>query len=181
MRMHFEELDEVTRQYMLREFEYEINSDNPYYSKGLSARGIEVFRDLMRQAIEEGNEQTLKTALCRAELWKPRESYVFKGVTRTRRVNVRQAAQRLALTEFNTWYVRGLAKRLMNEGVTHCQVYRAADPKWQPSECSEHENEIFAVSRVYDGHRAKYWRTAAPDAVSIPFGPGCHHTIRRNV
>ncbi|WP_419860318.1 hypothetical protein [Candidatus Palauibacter sp.] len=179
MSMDFEELDGTTRQYMMQEFECEITGDNPYYSKALSSRGREVFPELMKQAIEEGTEQTLETALDRPEFWNPTESYVRKGIPRERRVNVRQAAQRLALTEFNTWYVRGLAKRLMDEGVTHCQVYRAADPKWQPSECSEHEDKIFSVSRVYDGHRAKYWRTANSDAVSIPFGPGCHHTIRR--
>jgi hypothetical protein len=32
---------------------------------------------------------------------------------------------------------------------------------------------------VYDGHRARYWPTENPTAVSVPFGPNCHHTIRR--
>jgi hypothetical protein len=90
------------------------------------------------------------------------------------------AAERLAVTEFNTWYVRGLAKRLLDEGVTQCQVYRAALPKWEPADCTKHEGQAYPVKDVYDGHRAKYWpEPRNPNAFSIPAGPSCHHTIRR--
>jgi hypothetical protein len=103
-----------------------------------------------------------------------------KGVTRERRVNVAQATGRLCLSEFNTWYVRGLATRLLEEGVTHCQAYRAAIPKWEPGECSTHEGQIYTVQEIYDGHRRRYWpEPGDTTATSIPFGPGCHHTIRR--
>ena len=179
MAMNFEELDDTTRQYMSQEFEVEIASRNPYFGKNLSAEGRSVFPELMRKAIATGNEETLGAALNRADLWNEMETYVRNGVARDRRINVRQASERLALTEFNTWYVRGLARRLIDEEVTHCQAYRAAQPKWEPADCTAHENQIFAVQEIYEGHRARYWPVVNSTAVSIPFGPGCHHTIRR--
>ena len=179
MAMNFEELDDTTRRYMLQEFEAEIASDNPYFGRNLSAAGRAAFTELMRAAINEGNEETLGAALNRPVLWNEKETYERNGVLRERRINVRQASERLALTEFNTWYVRGFARRLLDEGETRCQAYRAAQPKWEPGDCATHENQVFSVREIYDGHRARYWPVVNESAVSIPFGPGCHHTIRR--
>lgn len=180
MGMEFEELDEITRRYMLDEFEKEQARGNPYRPKVLSEAGQSVFPNLVREAIQSGNEETLTRSLANSTYWNSTETYIRNGVTRERRVNVQQAAERLGLTEFSTWYVRGLAKRLIDEGISRCQVYRAAMPKWEPSECSVHEGKIFPVSEIYHGHRARYWpEPGNPEAMSIPFSPGCHHTIRR--
>jgi len=179
MAMNFEELDGTTRRYMLLEFEAEMAGEHPYIGSNLSVAGRAAFPELMRVAIKEGTEVTLRADLNRPGLWKGKETYERNGVFRERRINVRQASERLALTEFNTWYVRGLARRLMDEGETHCQAYRAAQPKWEPGTCTEHENQVFALQEIYDGHRARYWPVVNESALSIPFGPGCHHTIRR--
>jgi hypothetical protein len=180
MAMRFEELDDITRRYMLSEFEDEQSSGNPYRSKALSQKGLEVFPDLVREAMKSGDEQTLTRAISDRNYWKPTETYERNGIIRSRNVNIRQASERLGLTEFNTWYVRGLAKRLMVEGVSKCQVYRGAIPKWEPAECSVHEGKIYEVKEIYDGHRVRYWpEPGKPQLMSIPYGPGCHHTIRR--
>lgn len=181
MPMQFEELDEVTRRHMLAEFEREHGGANPYRGRGLSQTGLEAFPGFMRAAITQGDEHTLVASMSRAEYWRPTETYVLKGVTRERQVNVAQATERLCLTEFNTWYVRGFCARLLEEGVTHCQAYRAAIPKWEPGECAAHEGQVYLVQVIYDGHRRRYWpEPGDATAVSIPFGPGCHHTIRRS-
>ena len=180
MAMKFEELDDITRRYMLNEFEDEQGGVNPYKSKALSEKGLEVFPDLLREAIKSGNEETLTHAISNNSYWKPTETYERDGIIRSRNVNIRQASERLGHTEFNTWYVHGLAKRLMEEGVSKCQVYRGAMPKWEPGECSVHEGKIYDVKEIYDGHRVRYWpETKQSQAMSIPYGPGCHHTIRR--
>ena len=179
MAMNFEELDGITRRYMLEEFDAEIAEDNPYFGKNLSDAGRAAFPELMRAAINGGNEETLQATLNRPSLWNETETYERNGVLRERRINVRQAAERLALTEFNTWYVRGFAGRLIDEGETHCQAYRAAQPRWEPGECAAHENQVFSLQEIYEGHRARYWPVVNESALSIPFGPGCHHTIRR--
>ncbi len=105
----------------------------------------------MRHVIRSGNEEKLIASLLNPTYWYPTEIYVRGGIERERRVNIQQAAERLGLTEFNTWYVRGLAKRLMDEGVTYCQAYRAAEPRWEPNECSEHEGRLFLVEEIYEG------------------------------
>jgi hypothetical protein len=173
--MYFEELNSTTRQYMLDEFEQEEVGGNPYRGRLLSPEGNAAFPNLMRQAILSGNEQTLILSLTNSQYWQSVEPY-SKGV---RRINFRQQAERLGLSEFNTWYVRGLSKFLLQEDATHCQVYRAAEPKGARETCSFYEGQTFLVEEVYRGHRAQYWPVSNPQAFSVPFGPNCHHTIRR--
>lgn len=172
--MHFEGLDPITRQYMLSEFEQEETGGNPYRGQLLTPEGLSVFPNLMRQAITDGDEQMLIRSLLIAQYWRSSESY-SKGI---RHVNIQQQAKRLGLSEFNTWYVRGFSKRLLQEGVLHCQVYRAAEPEGDHDACTFYEGQIFSVEEVYQGHRAKYWPIRR-QAFSVPFGPNCHHTIRR--
>lgn len=177
--INFEELDSVTRKIMLEEFDSEQSGGKAYLSKALSDLGRRAFPRLMRKAISDGHVVSLATELAASEYWNEEESYERNGKQHVRKVNVQSAAERLALSEFNTWYVRGLAKRLMNEGVTMCQVYRAAMPKWNTGDCASHENKIYPVETIYRGHRARYWPVANSAAMSIPFGPNCHHSIRR--
>lgn len=173
MAMHFEELDDRTRKLMLEEFEIEQRSSNPYFSPLLTKIGRREFVSLMRKAIRSGDEQQLVSSLARATYW---DDTNRRGSV----VNVRHAAEQLAVSEFNTWYVRGLAKRLLDEGVTECQVYRAEDPRAERGECRQYEGRILPVEDVYGGHRARYWpEPGDPHALSVPFHPGCHHTIRR--
>lgn len=180
MAMNYEELDDQTRGHMLSEFENEQRGGRPYQSKALSQAGLAAFPDLMREAIQSGNEQSLAVALQSFELWEPEEEYTRQGITRRRKRNVPQSATRLAVTEFSTWYVRGLARRLLDEGVDSCQVYRGEQPKWEPGECAEHEGRVVSVQEIYDSHRVRYWPPPGNKAAfSIPFGPGCHHIIRR--
>jgi len=176
---HFEELDTTTREWMLREFEAE-EDGSPYRSFRLCPEGSAAFPDVMREAIRNGNDVTLAASLCAPSLWLPGESYIKNGIARTRRINPAKAAEALAITEFNTWYVRGLARRLLEEGEETCEVYRA-DTAWSPRyECLQHEGQCYPVRTIYDGHRARYWpEPGNPSALSIPVGPNCHHTIRR--
>lgn len=180
MPMHYAELDEKTRAIMLSEFEAEQSGGNPYRSKALSAHGQTLFPQLMRDAIRQGTEVSLAAALADPNLWEAMETYVRDGVSHERRRNIQQSAERLATTEFSTWYVRGFSHRLMDEGVAKCQVYRGAQPKWEPGDCAKHEGLILDVKAVYDNHRARYWpEPGNKDALSIPLAPGCHHIIKR--
>jgi hypothetical protein len=171
--MNFEELDGATRRWMVEEFDTEEASGTPYRGKGLSADGLTAFPGRMRTALTMGTDDSLIASLGEPSYWNATD-------VRGHRINVRQAAERLGNNEFNTWYVRGLCKRLMSEGVTHCQAYRAAAPRWEPADCTSHEGQVFLAADIYAGHRACYWpEPGDPSAFSIPFQPGCHHTIRR--
>jgi hypothetical protein len=180
MGMHFEELDALTRNFMLREFQAEESGGHPYRGEVLNDVGRHAWPDLMANAIKLGNEESLAAALAEAPYWNITETYVRSGAARERRVNLKQASERLATSEFNTWYVRGLAARLLDERVTECQVYRAAAPRWAIAECSRHEGLVYPVQVVYDGHRRRYWPAPGVETCfAIPYQPGCHHTIRR--
>src|ERR1051326_8190597 len=102
--MRFEELDETTRRFMLAEFDAEEASGKPYRARGLSSQGLSVFHDLMREAIQSGTDETLINALANPAYWDKHEIYYREERPLTRRVNVHQAAERLGVTEFNTWY-----------------------------------------------------------------------------
>ena len=165
---------------MLEEFMSEEKSGSPYRSSRLSPLGLEVFPERMKKAIMEGNEETLFEALSNPTYWLSSETWTREGVTRKRAVNPQKVAEFLARTEFNTWYVRGFARRLIEEGEEFCQVYRAAPAKIPRGECLRHESEIYKVEEVYRGHRARYWPPPGdPNAFSIPVGTNCHHAIRR--
>ena len=180
MTLVLEELDPTTREYMLREFESEIASSTPYVPATLSETGIAAWPELARSAIREGDDATLLASLLAdPTLFRSHEANLRKGATRPAVINHRQASDRLATSEFNTWYVRGLSARLLAEGVTEVEVYRAAPPKWKIASCAAHEGRIVQVQVVYDGHRSAYWPESNPTAFAIPFQAGCHHSIRR--
>ena len=177
---YFEELTDETRAVMLREFEAEQREENPYRSNRLSDAGLEVFPGAMRNAIVTGNEESLEDELIEPDFWWEWETYERGGVTHERQINFEAAARSLAITEFNTWYVRGLAKRLIDEGLESCEVYRAEDARERYGGCPLDEGSLLSLEEVYDGHRARYWPWPGnPDALSIPAHPNCHYTIRR--
>ncbi len=175
----FEELDATTRQYMLQEFRREWNSD-PYVSQRLGQEGVEAFPSLMEAAIQSGNEVTLAQSLSEPRFWRPYGTSHRDGRPYQRRIDPTDAAESLAITEFNTWYVRALSGRLLEEGETECEVYRAAPARQPRRECLRHEGRRFPVQEIYDGHRARYWPPPGNRrALSIPLGTNCHHSIRR--
>lgn len=176
--MDYEELDGPTRECMLKEFKGELGA-SLYRPRTLSDEGWREFPRIMEQAIRSGDDVTLALALNRPGLFKDTQRRTKSGATRVR-TNPEKASKTLALTEFNTWYVRGLCRRLMDEGVESCEVYRA-DPAANPRcECTGWEGSVFSVRDVYNGHRARYHGAgASPKALSIPSGPNCHHSIRR--
>ena len=176
----FEELNDETRAVMLQEFEAEERGGSPYRSTRLSEEGLAVFPGAMRNAIEMGNEESLEYDLLDPDFWDARETHRRAGRVRRRRINFESAARSLAITEFNTWYVRGLSRRLIGEGLLECEIYRAADAREPYGECPLDNGAILSLRDVYDGHRIHYWpRPGDSDGLSVPAHPNCHYTIRR--
>jgi len=123
---------------MLEEFEKEQKSGNPYTSSRLSNIGKEVFPSFMKETILNGDEEGLFDKLNNSNYWKSSGTMLFD-------------AKRLAFTEFNTWYVRGLAKKLINESIKECQVYRLTpkimdEQKNECEECNKIENTVISVN-----------------------------------
>ena len=176
---NFEELNERTRESMLREIEAEMDGGNPFRPSRLSLAGWDAFRDRLRDAVREQDEEWLAAEISTPGYWKQYGTRLVAGKDVRPKVNPFYHAKMLACSEFNTWYVRGLARLLMNEGVDFCEVYRAAPAMEPRPECAKHENAHYPVRDVYNGHRARYHPVNNPRAFSIPVGPNCHHAIRR--
>ncbi|HEY7777789.1 MAG TPA: hypothetical protein VIA09_04540 [Nitrososphaeraceae archaeon] len=118
--MQYDELDSVTREWMLKEFRFEQQESNPYRSKDMTDLGKSSFVQIMEKAIQGGNEITLSVDLNNPKFWQPYGYFERNGKTHKRNVNPAESSKRLALTEFNTWYVRGFSRRLIEEGVEFC-------------------------------------------------------------
>jgi hypothetical protein len=177
---HFEELDLITRKWMLEEFLSEQRNPDPYRSPRLTSTGLTAFPVHMETAIKDGDETSLAFALLNSDYWLSEELGRRGTKVFPKRIDPKVAAPVLAFAEFNTWYVRGLARRLMEENVQKCQVYRAAHASRPRGECAQHEEQIYNVKDIYDGHRARYWpQPGNPSAFCIPVGTNCHHSIRR--
>ena len=177
----FEELDDITRRCMLEEFRAEqLSTDpRPFRPANLTSEGEAAFVGAMERAIQEGNEETLVADLSNRSFWITMQSCVRRGKVVVSRHSASERARRFAITDFNTWYIRGLCRRLMDEGVELCEVYRAAPAYTPRAECRALEGKTFLVQDVYAGHRAKYHPIENLRAFSIPAGPYCHHSIRR--
>ena len=181
MSLHLPHLDAVTRDYMLRELDEEL-ANYPYLPASMSPSGLIRWPALLHEAVEQGDDSTLLASLLYdPALFNVTEPY-SRSATGFKNVNHHQAAERLAVGEFNTAYVHGLAKRYLVENFRQVEVYRAASAKWEVAGCAKHEGLILLTQDVFDGHRLNYWvnplRPANPNAVAVPFGPGCHHSIR---
>jgi len=180
MAFGFEELTPDVRRRAREELERELSAPPIYFSPRLSAIGKRQFYRHVGEALDFGNVESLEAALLDGRLWNETEEWTRDGTTRTRKVNHVANAKMMAITEFNTWYVRGLCSILLDAGIADCEVYRAG-AAWEPrAECLEHDGRTYAVLDVYNGHRIRYWpEPGQREAFSIPVGPNCHHTIRR--
>lgn len=121
MALQLENLDDRTRRYMLEELERDLASGTLYRSPRLSDRGWTDWPALLRAAIESGNDMTLADSLRvpgRLKVARPRRTGTPARLPRT-------AAQTLAEGEFNRFYIRGVCRRTVDDGIKEVEVYRA--------------------------------------------------------
>lgn len=125
MTFELADLDDETRRYMLAELDHDLARDNRYSGKYLSELGAERYPELLREAIEQGTEDSLAVALTEPGLFmdsymkrKPSGGYAPAKVPRT-------APTTLAEGEFNRLYLRGLCRRALATEGSEIEIYRA--------------------------------------------------------
>src|SRR5512133_2665268 len=126
MALYFENLDERTRQLMLDEMEYDVANNQLHISPFLSGQGQRDYGSLLREAIQSGNDETLAQNLRehrRILRTLPRRNPKSGGYSIT--ATPENAAQVLAESEFNRYYIRALARRAMEDGISELVIYRA--------------------------------------------------------
>ena len=116
---------------MLAEVESDIEAARLYTSARFTPRGASRYPDLLRDAIQNGDDNSLSASLEAAACFSEWEEGRRGTKTFLKRVPA-NAAQTFSEGEFNRFYLRGLCLRAMADGVPSLEVYRAkevADPR----------------------------------------------------
>jgi len=124
MSLDFEDLNELQRGYMLEELDYDLERGSLYLSKRLNERGIELYPQLLRMAIKEGNDATFAHELLMKNCLKSKEERTVKGKAVVAKVPS-NAHTLLAEGEFNRFYIRGMCLGALKDGSCKLEIYRA--------------------------------------------------------
>ena len=176
MALYFENLDNRTRQLMLAEMEYDIANNQLHISPFLSGQGQRDYANLLREALESGNDETLaenlrmhRRILKTLPRRNPKGGYSIAATAEN-------AAEVLAESEFNRYYIRALARRAIEDGIQEVVVYRAK-PARKPRPESEARietalspEELLADLRAHLGDERP--------TLGVPSGPNSGLSVR---
>lgn len=175
MSLYYANLDERTRQLMLEEVEYDVARNQLHISPFLSGQGQHDYANLLREAIQHGNDETLAESLRshrRLERALPRRQpkggYGIAAAPSN-------AADILAESEFNRFYIRGLARRAIEEGIPEVVIYRA-----KPVQSPRPESEALIESTLSPEALLEDLRSHPdePPALGVPSGPNSGLSVR---
>ena len=176
MALYLANLDERTRALMLEEVEYDTARHELHISPYLSGQGQRDYENLLREAIEFGDEESLAEKLAEhrriartAHRRKPDGGYTIVTVPHN-------AAQTIAESEYNRYYIRAVCRRALDEGIEELVVYRA-----KPVSNPRVESEELLESTVDAGKLLRDLREHTGDEapqLGIPGGPNSGITVR---
>ncbi len=177
MALYFENLDDRTRQLMLDEMEYDISHNQLHISPFLSGQGQRDYANLLREAMQSGNDETLADSLrAHRRILKtlPRRNPKAGGYLIA--ATPENAAQVLAESEFNRYYIRALARRAIEDGISELVIYRAkpvSNPRPESEariETALSPEELLEDLRAHPGDE--------PPTLGVPSGPNSGLSVR---
>lgn len=126
MGLNYASLDQQTRDLMVAELDHDLSSATVYLSPRLSDIGRAEYADLLRDAMQNGSDDTLAAALGSDGRLNAKETQrhprggpdIVKNVPHT-------APATLAEGEFNRFYIRAVCRRAIDGGQTGVIAYRA--------------------------------------------------------
>jgi hypothetical protein len=140
MLLNFHDLNEATRQHMLEEIREDIDNGNLYISSRLSGVGQQDYPNLLQRAAEQFDDEWLASEIAQNQrLNVTLQRHTKRGITQARMPS--NAHETLAMGEFNSFYIRAICLRAINEGRT-IEVYRA-----RPSQFARPESEAAIRTR----------------------------------
>ena len=175
MALHYENLDESTRSFMLDEVDLDLSHDNLYISPRLNEVGQQSYVSLLKEAIEHYDDAWFASQLRSRGYIKDYEQRRKRGGGFTHaRVPV-NAPETLSEGEFNRYYVRGLCIRVVQDGMNQVEVYRGKQVS-QPRPESEAllGKSLSAKALLEDLRKSK----GVEPALGLPSGPNSGLTIR---
>jgi hypothetical protein len=176
MALYLENLDERTRRLMLDEMEYDVAHNQLHISPLLSGQGQRDFPALLRQAILNGDDETLAQELRKHRRLnrtvprrRPKGGFTMAAMPEN-------ASEVLAEGQFNRYYIRAVARRAVEDGIPELVVYRAKPVK-QPRP----ESEALVESTLPPEQLLQDLRTNTGDeqpALGVPAGPNSSLSVR---
>ncbi|ENO8554833.1 hypothetical protein ACCC13_000696 [Yersinia enterocolitica] len=174
MALNYQNLDEVTRQFMSHEIEYD--KDSFYLSNFLTVEGKVMWPSLLEEAVQFDDawlEREIQQRGILAQFY-PRRKPRSTEMTQARVPST--AAQTLAEGEFNRLYARGLSARAISEGDEFVEAYRARYSENPRSESEAIIGRRFRPQDILDDLRNN---PGVETALGVPPGPNSGITIRK--
>src|SRR5260370_30242042 len=127
MSMPLRDLDSPgIRALMIDEVEHDARKEALYLSPRLSEVGRAVYPEALREAIASGSDETLADSLRREGIIRDEERRETKRGPVMARIPV-TAASTLAEGEINRFYIRGVGREAIPDGIPPIGVYRAKE------------------------------------------------------
>ena len=175
MSLYYVNLDERTRELMLEEVEYDIAHNQLHISPLLSGQGQRDYVNLLRDAIRSGSDETLAENLsARRRITrtlprrKPKGGFSIAAAPTN-------AAEMLAESEFNRFYIRALARRAIEDGISDLVVYRAKAVQNPRPESEALVESTLSPQELLDDLRA---HPDEPPTLGVPSGPNSGLSVR---
>src|SRR6266540_1730882 len=168
MGLYLQNLDQRTREFMLREVDLDVSIGKLYISSRLNTMGQQHYEQLLREAIASHDDAWLADQLrnkgllsAQEQRRKPSGGFTVAKVPVT-------APDTLAEGEFNRFYARGLCARALQDGISQVEVYRGKSVS-QPRPESEAMigHRIDAASLLTDLRTSQ----GVEPALGLPPGP----------
>lgn len=161
---------------MLEEFTYDVERQRLHISPYLSGQGQHDYENLLREALESGDPATFAARLSEqrriartAHRRKPEGGFTIVSVPHN-------AAQTIAESEFNRYYIRALCRRAIEDGIDALIVYRARtvqEPRPESEALVETTVDPRALLEDLRAHTGD-----EPPQMGIPGGPNSSISVR---
>jgi hypothetical protein len=175
MGLKYENLDEATRRFMIEEIQFDVARDAIYLSSYLNQRAQGNWLDYLLEAATSGHDDSLATVL--------RKNNSFNATTTRQQASGKiitarvpfNAAEVLAESEFNRFYVRGLSRLAIDQKIPRLEVYRAKAVAQPRAESQRLIGLLCDPEVLLIDVRASI---GVETALGVPPGPGSGITVR---
>jgi DNA repair photolyase len=177
MGLFYENLDDRTRQLMLDEMEYDLAHNQLHISPFLSGQGQHDYANLLREAIQNGTDESLAEHLrAHRRILRTLPRRLPKSGGYSIAATPENAAEVLAESEFNRYYIRALARRAIEDGIQELVVYRAKPARNPRPESEARVETALSPQELLDDLRS-HPGDEAPK-LGVPSGPNSGLSVR---
>jgi hypothetical protein len=175
MPLKYLNLDDATRKYMVEEIDLAVGDGSLYLSPWLTDVGKADWPTLLRSAATDGSDATLAAELPHnGRLHKTAQRKKPTGGFTTYNVPV-TARDTMAEGEFNRFYVRGLCRHAIANGIEYLVVYRAKEVENpRPGSNEKIGSHVDAAALLNDLRTSP----GVEPSLGLPPGPNSGLTVR---